>query len=471
MYGPLGTRSGHQQSERHGPRSWARSSRRSLAALLAVGTLVSLAGPAPAAVTRLSSGGHDRRGGDTTQVVRVAPAYFGLHDGSLQSYGRAWFGSVRLWDTQVTWREIETSPGVYDWSRLDSQVRAAQHHDVQVTLVLAMTPSFYAASPTLPPTDLSHYADYVRAVMTRYRDFDGRRGIAAYQVWNEGNLSTFWTGTPGQLAELTRVVHDVGAEVDPGATIVAPSFAMRMKYQANGFAAYQSQQPDGVPVWHYYDANALSLYPMETYGDRPGGPEDAVALLATARHLLAQNGVPADLPVWATEVNYGLPSGGAPGQQVATPISDRRQVANVLRTYLLGAARGLSRMFWYRYDWGSLPGGGTLGNTLLAIPGAYDQITPAGQAIGTARAWLQGRLVGTDGRQPCPRDSEGTYSCVVRYATGVRRIYWNPTQTVRVPLRADAAYRQTGLGNRTRVGRADTTVQVGFQPVMVDSPS
>jgi hypothetical protein len=128
-------------------------------------------------------------------------------------------------------------------------------------------------------------------------------------------------------------------------------------------------------------------------------------------------------------------------------------------------------MFWYRYDWGSLPGGGTLGNTLLATPGAYDQITPAGQALGTARAWLQGRLVGTDGRQPCPRDSEGTYSCIVRYATGVRRIYWNPTQTVRVPLRADAAYHQTGLGNRKAVGRADTTVQVGLQPVMVDSPS
>jgi hypothetical protein len=428
-----------------------------------------MAGPAGAANRPAPSS--ERRSSAPTQVVRVPSAFFGIHDGSLQSYGRASFGSVRLWDTQVTWRDIETSPGVYDWTRLDREVAAAQAYGVQVTLVLAMTPSFYASSPTQPPTDLSHYADFVRAVMTRYRDVDGQRGIAAYQVWNEGNLSTFWTGTPAQLAELTRVVHDVGAQVDPDATIVAPSFAMRMKYQANGFAAYQSQLVDSVPVWHYVDANALSLYPMETYGDRPGGPEDALALLANARTLLAQSGVPADLPVWATEINYGLPSGGAPGQLVASPVSDRRQVANVLRTYLLGAARGLSRLFWYRYDWGSLPGGGTLGNTLLATPGAYDQITPAGQALGTARTWLQGRLVGTDGRAPCPQDDQGTYSCVVRYATGVRRIYWNPTQTVRIPVRSDAAYRQTGLGDRKALGRADTTVQVGFQPVMVDSPS
>ncbi|MDX6357709.1 MAG: polysaccharide biosynthesis protein PslG, partial [Nocardioidaceae bacterium] len=330
------------------PRTGARTGTRirALAALAAAATLVTLAAPAPAAVVHLASAG-ERRASTTTQVVRVPSAYFGIHDGSLQSYGRASFGSIRLWDVGVTWRDIETAPGVYDWSRLDTQVAAAQAHGVQVTLVLAMTPSFYAAAPTLPPTDLSHYADYVRAVMTRYRDVNGQRGIAAYQVWNEGNISTFWTGDMGQLAQLTKVVHDARDAVDPGATVVAPSFAMRMKYETDGFSAFQSQQVDGVPVWHYYDANALSLYPMATYGGRPGGPEDAMALLASAHSLLARAGVPAALPVWGTEINYGLPS-GAPGQLTATPISDARQVANVLRTYVLGAARGLSRLFWYR---------------------------------------------------------------------------------------------------------------------------
>ena len=46
----------------------------------------------------------------------------------------------------------------------------------EVTLVLAMTPSFYGPAPTLPPTDLTAYADYVRAVMTRYRDLNGAAG-------------------------------------------------------------------------------------------------------------------------------------------------------------------------------------------------------------------------------------------------------------------------------------------------------
>ena len=36
----------------------------------------------------------------------------------LESYQHLDVGSIRLWDARVTWREIETSPGVYDWGLL-----------------------------------------------------------------------------------------------------------------------------------------------------------------------------------------------------------------------------------------------------------------------------------------------------------------------------------------------------------------
>jgi hypothetical protein len=443
---------------------------RVLTTLVVTAALALLAAPAPAAVSDTSPA-VDGRTSTVTTTIRVSPDFFGIQDGSQQAYGRISFGSLRLWDAGVTWRNIETSPGVYNWHGLDTLVSAAQAHGVQVTLVLAMTPSFYADAATLPPTELSHYADYVRAVMNRYRSFNGQRGIAAYQVWNEGNVSSFWTGTPYQLAELTGIVHDVRDEVDPGATVVAPSFAMRLKYQSRWFAQYQAQQVDGSPVWRYYDANALSLYPMATYGDRAGGPEDAMALAGQARHLLAQAGAPSDTPLWGSEVNYGLVSGATPGDGAATPIPERRQVANVIRTYLLGAARGLSGIFWYRYDWKEISGGGTLGNTLLATPGAPDQPTAAGLALATTKTWLHGRLVGVDGHRPCARDGRGTFTCIVRYSGGVRRIYWNPLRRVDVRLRADATSRQTALGVTKALDRSRTTIRVGAQPVMVNSPS
>jgi hypothetical protein len=425
-----------------------------LAVVAAVG--FSMIGGAPAEAARR----HD--------AVRVPTSFFGIHDGSMQAYDNlGGFGSVRLWDAGVQWRQVETSPGYYDWSRLDSLVSAAQAHGTQVTLVLAMTPAFYGPAANQPPTDLASYAAYVRAVMTRYRSFNGSRGISSYQVWNEGNVSMFWSASPAALARMTQVVDQVRDEVDPGATVIAPSFAVRMLGQRTWLERYESQVVGGLPVWRYVDADALSLYPQATYGDRVGGPEDAMTLLHQSRLAMHDAGVPWTKAVWATEVNYGLRSGSGPLS--ADPLSDGRQIANVLRTYLLGASRHLGRVYWYRYDWGRLPeseGGGTLGNTLLTTPGQWDQVTPAGHALATAADWLNGRLVDAGARHPCAHDRHGTYRCVVRYRAGTRTIYWNPYH--RVTLQVPGAVSvQDQAGLTTRLAGRTARVRVGYRPVAV----
>jgi hypothetical protein len=432
--------------------------RRILGTILALAGLVALGAQSPA-------------GASAAPVTRihVSSRFFGIHDASGLAYGRVDFGSLRLWDAHVTWADIETSPGVYDWSRLDGLVSDAQAHHTQVMLVLAMTPSFYSDAPSLPPTDLGHYRDFVRAAMTRYRSFDGSRGILQYQAWNEGNVPTFWTGTPQQLAQLTRIVYQVRNQVDPAATLVAPSFATRLGGQRHWFSEFVSQRVAGKPVWRYYDVTALSLYPMATYGDRTGGPEDAVAMLGDIRQRLAAAHVPASLPLWATEINYGLPSGAAPGHLEAAPISARRQAANVIRTYLLAAAAGVSRVYWYRYDWDQLPdsmGGGTLGNTLLSDPTDHSVVTPAGQALGTVATWLRGSLVGTDGQQPCASDESGTYTCTVKYHGHTRTILWNPYHRVTVDV-PGADSRQNQSGRSIGLSKATSRVRVSYAPVMV----
>ena len=426
---------------------------RRLVALLAVlGTIAFLAAPLQSA--------------QASGSVRVSSRFFGLQDGSQESYQHLSYGSLRLWDAQVTWQDIETSPGVYDWSHLDSYVTNALQHGTEVTIVLAMTPTFYATANNLPPTDLAAYRAFVRAMMTRYEDFNGQQGIATYQVWNEGNVPYFWQGTPQQLAQLTQIVWQERNVYAPTARVLAPSFAVRLPYQRAWVSQYLSQMVGGRQVWHYVDATAFSLYPSATYGDRIGGPEDAMALLQLTKARLADAGVPASLPIWATEINYGVNSQGT----AATPIDEQQQVANVIRTYLLGSARGLARMFWYRYDWGQVPGG-TLGNTLLSVPGSPDQITPAGEAFATAQQWLQGTLVAAHGHHPCYRDHHGTYTCVVRYAGGRRTIFWNPDHRVRVPVPRNARTLQTARGARSAVSSRKASLRVSYLPVMVISPS
>lgn len=445
--------------------------RRILGPVLALLALLVLCAEAPAGASGAHPSarqGHQAAAHETR--VHVSPQFFGIHDGSGQAYGRVDFGSIRLWDAQVTWQDIETSPGVYDWDRLDTLVRLAQQHHTQVMLVLAMTPSFYSSTPSLPPTDLGHYRDFVTAVMTRYRDFEGSRGILQYQVWNEGNVPTFWTGTPHQLAQLTRIVDQVRDQVDPAATVVAPSFAVRLRFQRRWMSQYVAQRVGGQPVWRFYDVGALSLYPMASYDGRTGGPEDAVAMLPDIRKRLAAAHVPASMPLWATEINYGLPSGAPPGHLAATPISQRRQAANVIRTYLLAAAAGLGRVYWYRYDWDELPassGGGTLGNTLLSDPTDHSVVTPAGEALRTAAQWLRGSLVGTHGQQPCARSDRGTYTCTVRYQGSTRTILWNPVRKVTVQVTGSVTDQRGDV--RSATAPRTSRLKVGYRPVMVTS--
>lgn len=433
---------------------------RSLAAAVLALAVGSTVGPASSAD---SPAPHARQ-------IRVSGAFFGMHDASLESLSRLPVGSLRVWDSGATWNDIEWRRGHYDWSRLDQIVTAAQKHHQQVTLVTAMTPHTYAANPTLPPRRIAAYKGFVRHAMKRYRHFHGRRGIAAYQVWNEANVVNFWTGTPYQMARLTKAAWQVRNHTDPGATIVAPALTARLPSQQKWAARYEAQRVGGVPVWHFYDVAAFNLYPLPQYGARIGTPEDSMVLLGQVRALLGQAGVPARKPLWNTEVNYGLQTGPKGGTH-AIHISKSRQTANVIRTYLLNAAAGVKRVFWYSYDMGELGkqiGGGTLGNTRLSIPGHPNRVTLPGKGFDRVAVWLRGRLVGSGG-PPCAQDGAGTYTCVVRYHGGTRRIYWNPTHKAAVKLAPGASYRQGQFGGIDIV-RGGSPMTVDYRPVMVDSP-
>src|SRR5260370_592962 len=104
------------------------------------------------------------------------------------------------------------------------------------TLAVAVTVlGCHSASATLPAhrsaaasrrhaaeTDmrkLPAFKRYLSAVMKHYKNFfgPGKRGIANYQVWNEANISTFWTGTQAQMGQLVRAAWQVRQKVDRGA--------------------------------------------------------------------------------------------------------------------------------------------------------------------------------------------------------------------------------------------------------------
>jgi hypothetical protein len=404
----------------------------------------------------------------------VDKRFFGVHDNDPTSWPAVSPGSVRLWDAGVTWREIETSPGVYNFAKLDAQVRAANARGAEVTLVLGMTPDFYAPAGggrTSNPVDPASFTNYVRAVVTRYSpaNWGGVRGIAAYQVWNEANVTSFWTGTPLQMAQLTKATWNTVKSVDKGALVVGPAFAARIAEQIRGIQRFAFARVDGVAAWRFTDVISLNLYPLDKYGTTLGTPEKSMSLLAQARKLLGFGGLPPTKPIWNTEINYGMRT-GAFGGTAAVPISAQRQAAYVLRTYLLNAANGVKRVDWYSYDLGRLSSGGTLGNTLLSDPANRSTPTLAGKAFVLAQNWLlKGTLVGpSKSALPCAKDRVGTYTCVIKYGGGYKRVYWNPTKKATVVAARGATFKVGVYGVRSKVKKGARVV-IDYRPVMVRS--
>ena len=404
----------------------------------------------------------------TAKPAPVDKRLFGMHDTHpvAGSWPAASVGSMRLWDASVAWPDIETSPGVYDFRRLDQIVVEANAHGTELTLVLGLTPSFYqpaGGSLASVPTDLNAWNNYVRALVTRYSPATwGYRGIAAYQVWNEANVKNYWTGSPAQMAQLTRITYAAVKGVDRGALVIGPAFADRIAEQTRGIGFfYYYRFPDNrTPVWRYMDAISLNLYPKAYYGAKPGTPEKSMQLLAAARYQMRLRGVPATKPIWNTEINYGLETGGT---GASSGISDQLQASYVLRTFLLNAANGIQRVHWYAWD---RP---TLGNTRLTYA-STGGATLAGKAFALAQSWMVGgTLVGaTSGAKPCAKDRAGTYTCVIKYAGGVRRVYWNPTKRVTVTTAKTATYKIGVTGTKVAIKKGSRQA-VDYRPLMVRS--
>ncbi len=306
-------------------------------------------------------------------------------------------GYWRLWDTNVNWANVEPAPGVFNFALLDLCVDLAQRHGTQIIYVLGNTPTWAAQDPTQvgneatpggvsPPAHMQDWQNFVEAIATRYK---GR--IQAYEVWNEANLSEYWTGSMDQMLQLNKVAYQAIKRIDPNATVLAPSvvehrgLSWAKQYLSNG-AAYT----DAIP-FHLYD---------------PDSPEQAVAFYQQVLSLAQSY----NKPVWDTEVGYG-PWGD--------PTSDQA-VSFVARTLILQSAVGITHIVWYAWD-----NRGPWVHLYMVGPD-FSTPTPAGIAFGQAVRWLRNSSI------TCSSQIDGSWQCPLVTATGKQTyIVWNPiTPTV-----------------------------------------
>ena len=374
------------------------------------------------------------------------PAHFGVHQpgvayGAWPKVPRGTVGSVRLWDSGTSWKEVNPARGVFVWAALDAAVANARAHGASVDLVLGQTPAWAALDPgfepraaygsgaTSPVAVEADWVAYVQAVARRYKG-----AISAYETWNEGNLWLFWGGTPAQLARLNSLAYRTIKSIDPKAVVVAPSSTLR---QGHGWLVKYAKAGG----FRYSDAINVHAYP------RPeAGPEDGIALVNRARATLKAMGIVK--PVWNTEMNYGMPVGGV-GRH---PLPPDKQSAYVTRTYLLAQSNQIARTYWYA--WGNAP---YLGVSMTSADGLTN--ARAAKAFTVVVGWMHGRSV------PCVVDRAGTYTCTIAYAKGKGVVRWNPKKAVTVLAPKYTRSRQDVYGRTVRA-RGAWKVRIGYSPVL-----
>ena len=377
------------------------STRNLLASLIAVALVIPVATPAQAA--RIKDPSKNLKG------TVIQDSLFGLHVNGAER--GVWptinFGSLRLWDNATSWTNIETSKGVFNWTNLDKVVADANTNGVtDFLMVLSGTPtwatnqrnpiSLPAPNASGVPANMADWDDWVRAVATRYK---GK--ITNYQPWNEANLSTFYTGTPAQMADLTKRAYDIIKSIDPSATIVAPSTGLRLNGALQRFYPKFLQELKArnwpVDVW------SAHTYPnsLGTTNDRRELANKWIDLLKAAK---APN-----LPLWDTENNYGL---GGPGPDFPEQdIKGTKAASWTAVTYLDALRLGISRV--YIYQWGPY-------NDLWGIQ--YKDGAPGAIAMNTLQKWIVGTTY-----KGC-KEAKRKVTCKFRTSDGVNQIVYSETR-------------------------------------------
>ncbi len=344
------------------------------------------------------------------------------------------FGTLRLWDSGVLWRDLEPLKGKWNWESLDAFVAAAKANgNPNIILTLGQSPEWASARPTeysyngqgapAEPRSMRDWRNYVRKVAERYKG-----QIRHFEIWNEPNDNTFYSGTVAKLVQLTREARAVLKSVDANNLVLAPP-------------AYSAGYLD-----QYLAAGGASLIDIVSYHVYATPPETGAAELANVRLVMAKNKV--NLPLWNSE--------GASGDGTTPP---ELFAAYLARKYLVDLAYGATNFNWY--FWGpattyALP---TVTNDAIRSP------TTAGVAFAVLTDWLVGATV-----KSVTTDAAGTWQMSIISKAGVAGvIVWNANASVATNLPSGfTATKRLDLAGNT-VAASGNAITATIEPALFNA--
>src|SRR5258708_7494602 len=111
---------------------------------------------------------------------------------------------------EFPWFLIEPSNGVYDWSRSDQIMAAAQAAHVTIQPVMAFTPAWAGSNTTVAPA-AADFAAFVTAFTKRYD-----HQVPVIEMWNEADHGHYWnSGEQAYVNSILNTGYAAVKAVDP----------------------------------------------------------------------------------------------------------------------------------------------------------------------------------------------------------------------------------------------------------------
>jgi len=227
---------------------------------------------------------------------------------------------------EFPWEDIEihgkgdfedrrNQPARSAWEKYDNIVALAEKYDMQLIVRVSNPPAWSRAQgndvgPYAPPDDYQDYADFVSALVSRYK---GR--IRYYQLWNEPNIYPEWGNYAINPEDYTRLLCTAAAAAraaDPNVVIINGAMASTIVLDPAATPPGNGLN-DLLFMQRMYDAGAASCFDivaMQGYGlwsgptDRRMNPRVLnFSRPLFMRDLMVANG-DAHKPIWISEMNW-----------------------------------------------------------------------------------------------------------------------------------------------------------------------
>jgi xylan 1,4-beta-xylosidase len=185
-----------------------------------------------------------------------------------------------LCDDLGVYREVDGRP-VLDFSRVDQVYDTVLDIGMYPVVELSYMPRDLASDPRKtvfayeaiisPPRDWDRWTDLIRSFTAHLAERYGSATVRSwpFEVWNEPNLSVFWSGTPEEYWRLYEVTARAVKEVDPAIQVGGPASAAVGWIDGMLAAVEKSGAPLDFLATHTYGSPPLDLRPLAAEAGRP----------------------------------------------------------------------------------------------------------------------------------------------------------------------------------------------------------